>query len=55
MSQVTKGPRGPGRIVLRNEKNPVSFRSLLLHPLDLPPEAPDDPAAPPAADPAERD
>jgi hypothetical protein len=55
VSHVTKGPRGPGRIVLRNEKNPVSFRSLLLHPLDLPPEAASDTAAPPAADPGERD
>lgn len=28
-----KGPRGPGRIVFRNEGKPVSFRSILLHPL----------------------
>jgi hypothetical protein len=34
VSQTTKGPRGPGRILLRNEGNPVSFRGIVLHPLD---------------------
>jgi HEAT repeat protein len=36
VSQATKGPRGPGRILLRNEGNPVSFRGIVLLPLDPP-------------------
>jgi hypothetical protein len=34
VNRVIKGPRGPGRILLRNEGNPVSFRSILLSSLD---------------------
>ena len=41
VNKTLKGPIGPGRIVLRNENNPISFRSLLLHPLDPPAEIPD--------------
>lgn len=36
VSKATKGPRGPGRILLRNEGNPVSFRGIVLLPLDRP-------------------
>lgn len=33
VNRSTKGPRGPGRIVLRNEGTPMAFRHLLLSPL----------------------
>ena len=36
VNRASKGPRGPGRVLLRNEGNPVSFRGIVLHPLDLP-------------------
>jgi hypothetical protein len=41
VSKTRKGPAAPGRIVLRNENNPISFRALLLHPLDPPARTPD--------------
>jgi hypothetical protein len=34
---TTKGPSGAGRILLRNELDPISFRGFLLHPLDSAP------------------
>jgi hypothetical protein len=36
VSRAAKGPRGPGRVLLRNEGNPVAFRGIVLHPLDPP-------------------
>jgi hypothetical protein len=33
VNQTSKGPRGPGRIVLRNEGSTMIFRNLLLRPL----------------------
>lgn len=32
VNQTSKGPLGPGRIVLRNEGHPVWFRDVMLHP-----------------------
>lgn len=36
VNRTSKGPQGPGRIVLRNEGSAVSFRNLVLQPLDTP-------------------
>jgi HEAT repeat protein len=36
VSRASKGPRGPGRILLRNEGHPVDFRGIVLLPLDPP-------------------
>jgi HEAT repeat protein len=44
VNRTDKGPRGPGRIVLRNERMAVSFRGLLLLPLDAPAGSPPSPA-----------
>lgn len=41
VNRTSKGPRGPGRIVLRNEGYPMTFRNLLLRPLPASPEAAD--------------
>lgn len=39
VNRTSKGPRGPGRIVLRNEGYPLAFRNLLLVPLPPAPAA----------------
>lgn len=39
VNRTSKGPRGPGRIVLRNEGSTITFRNLLLRPLPAPPGA----------------
>jgi len=36
VNRTSKGPQGPGRIVLRNEGSSISFRNLVLQPLDTP-------------------
>jgi hypothetical protein len=46
VNRTTKGPSGPGRIVLRNEGTPIAFRHLLLSPLPAP-KAPSAEAPPP--------
>ncbi len=37
VNSTTKGPSAAGRILLRNELDPISFRGFLLHPLDSAP------------------
>lgn len=37
VNRTSEGPRGPGRIVLRNEGSPFAFRNLMLQPLPDPP------------------
>ena len=39
VNRTSKGPRGPGRIVLRDEGYAISFRNLLLFPLPAAPAA----------------